>query len=305
MFKSRETRRLMLAGTTAAVAFGSLAASASAATNTTTQTSKWPLLGNQSATLAVTADFPATAQVGVPTANTPVTSKVTFNPILSQGIDLIEGGHTLEGELRTKATISTPTGGSIVVSLLGSITPVNVDADAPAPDPLVLEATSSSPSLVFDDPGTANINVQSFSANLTLRDRNGDVIQLPNPSSVPDSDGNPDTFDVVSTLSPATGQNTLLDSIEIVNPGPVAGAPTIDKITGGKPRASIGGAVVVHGTKLAKTSSVTVGGKPATFVVVNAKTLLVLAPSQPAAGNYPVVVTNDKGASAPATLTYR
>lgn len=305
MFKSRETRRLVLAGTATAVAFGSLAASAAAATNTTTHTAKWPLFGNQGASLEVSADFPSSVQVGEPIPSTAVTSKATFNSILSQGIDLVDGGHTLEGELRLKGSITTPTGGVVTVQLPGEITPINVDADAPAPDPLVLEATANTPQVTIDDPGTANINVVSFSANLTLRDVNGDVIQIPNPSGIPDSDGNPDTFDVVSTLAPATGQNTLLTSINIGDPGPVVGAPVIDRITGGKPRAAIGGAVVVHGSKLATTTSVTVGGKPATFVVVNAKKLLVLAPSQPAAGDYPVVVTNDKGASEAATLNYR
>ncbi len=302
MLKSREAGRLALAGATAAIALGSLASSAAAASNTTTHAAKWPLFGTQPATLDVSADFPASVQAGTPIDPTPITSKVTFAPIISQGLDLIDGGATIEGELRTKLAVTTPGGSTVTVSVPSTIAPINIAA--PAPDPLVFETTNATPSLVIEEPGTATVNVLSFSANLTIRDPNGDVIQIPNPSSVIDSDGNPETFDVVSTLAPATGQNTQLASINILG-GIVQGAPVIDRITGGKPRAAIGGTVVVHGSKLAKTTSVTVGGKPATFVVVNAKKLLVLAPSQPAAGSYPVVVTNNKGASEPAPLVYR
>lgn len=294
----RDARQLTLAGATAALAFGALASSAAAATVSNTYTCKFPLIGTQGATLAVSADFPASVQAGDLIPSTAVTSEVTFSSVVSDGLSLIDGIASADGTITTTAKLTTPDGGVVTINLPGEIAATALD---PMPNPLGVGTTVQSPAITIDTPGTATIAIQSFALNLTIRNASGDVIQLPPPSGTVDSDGNPDTFDVNCVLSPAD-QNAQLASIAILG-GPVVGAPTISNVVGPKPKAGVGGQVSVKGTGLASTTSVSVGGTAATFAV-QGKQLKVQLPALPA-GSYPLVVTNGSGASAPTTVTYK
>lgn len=296
----RETRRIALASLVATAALAGAASSAQAATTTLNLSCKFPLLGIQPVTLQVDATLPPNVDPGVPTEPFDLVEKITLGGNVSEGAPLFNGA-TVEGDARTTGTVAF-NGSVISLSTPGSFGPI---APPEAPAPIVVDTTASVPSLTFDDPGTAKFSITGLSLNLTWRDPAGDVIELPalrtdvDGNPVTDSDGDPATTDVYCKVD--AGQDGFLGDI-IVN-GPVVGLPTITAVSGAKPKAGVGGSVVVKGTNLGTTTQVTVDGAPATFTK-QGKNLKVQLPAL-AAGDHQLVVTNDKGASAPTTVTYK
>ncbi|MBJ7470016.1 MAG: fibronectin type III domain-containing protein [Solirubrobacteraceae bacterium] len=219
--KSHEVRKLAVASLAALAALGAGASSAQAASKTLNYQCKYPILGTEPLSIAINLDIPATWERGEPTPPFGISAVATAAGDTSAGLALIDDLTSIEGVSTASSTVTLPEGGSLKVSV-----PINVEKyviPTPTPDPLVLNASGSTPSLTFDEPGTATIKLDKLALNLTARDSFGDPIVLPPVTrdvdgvAVTPSDSDPGTFDVYCKLD--AGQDTTLASFQITEGG--------------------------------------------------------------------------------------
>ncbi|KQY42827.1 hypothetical protein ASD18_17715 [Cellulomonas sp. Root137] len=111
-------------------------------------------------------------------------------------------------------------------------------------------------------------------------------------------------FELNALYSGSATYDEAWGSVEF-DPGEPAPAPTVAAVSPATVSAVGGTQVTITGTGFDPSASVTVGGAPATGVVVDSATSLRATVPPHAAGEVPVVVTTELGgASSPATLTY-
>ena len=220
--KSREARKLAIAGVAALAAFGATASSAQAAFNKTlTYSCDYPLVGFQPLTAEITADIPAEYPAGQLTPAFGIAVKATAGGNTSLAISLIQAA-SIESAPNGTSSSATIKGAGLPAAGLGVVVPISLANQAVSyPGDLVLNATGSTPPIAFPSPDpAAKITVDKITLNLVARKADGSKIILPKAATVvSDSDGDPETFDVPCTLAPAT-QDTTLATIN------VTGGPT-------------------------------------------------------------------------------
>ncbi len=219
--KSREAGKLAVAGVAALAAFGTAASSASAAKLTQNYQCKYPLIGVQPLKIDIDAAIPTSWQVGEATNAFVINAVASAGGSTAGAIQLL-GATTLEGTSKASAAITLPTGAKLPLKV-----PIGIanwtKSGSTVPNPLVLNAQGSTPSLTFDDLGKASVAVDAISLNLIARNASGQAIPLTpvtkdidgNPVTASDSD--PSTFDVPCKL--VAGQPTSLASFNITENG--------------------------------------------------------------------------------------
>ncbi len=219
--KSREAGKLAVAGVAALAAFGTAASSAQAAKLTQNYQCKYPLIGVQPLKIDIDAAIPTSWQVGEATDPFVINAVAAAGGSTAGAIQLL-GAATLEGSSKASASITLPTGSKLSLKV-----PIGIanwtKSGATVPNPLVLNAQGSTPSLTFDDLGKASVSVDAISLNLTARNAAGQAIPLVpvtkdlDGNAFAQSDSDPSTFDVPCKLD--AGQPTTLTSFNITENG--------------------------------------------------------------------------------------
>ncbi|MBO9533947.1 MAG: hypothetical protein J7513_13335, partial [Solirubrobacteraceae bacterium] len=153
--KSREARKLAVAGITAAAAFGVVAAPASAVqTSTLTYQCKYPLIGIKALSVKISLDIPNTWPTSVPTNPFGVVAEASAFD-MAAGLDAVDDLTSIDGTSTAFATVKTAQGFNVPAKTVATIP--NTVLPSPVPNPLVLTATGQTPALTFDDPGVEQI----------------------------------------------------------------------------------------------------------------------------------------------------
>ena len=212
-----------------AVASAGVAATPAMAAQTTALTfqCKYPLVAPKSLTVRFDLDAPTTWPEGTPTTF-PFKTTVTGG-----GVDafdgLVDGLASLKASTTTKATIHGPDATEFPVSILTSSSPT----------PLSPWSGTGQVTWPGFDYGDTTLVFDRLLINMTALNAAGQPLRLPavpkdwDNNPIADSDGNPDTFDVICRLSPAQ-QNTTLghvtightDPCEVFDACPQPAAPT-------------------------------------------------------------------------------
>jgi hypothetical protein len=203
--KSRTLLRgLALAGASTVVIAGAAAPAQANFTKTLTYSCTYPYVGAQPLSVDIDADIPASLPSGTASAAYGIDAVATAGGSTSSAVSLI-GASTIEGTTDAKSTV---TSGAQSIPL---DVPINVPAQAVAGSgDLVLNASGTTPPVTVDNPGTATITVDSIALTLIARGDDGLAIQLdPDASPVPQTDADPDTFQVSCALAPTTQDTTL------------------------------------------------------------------------------------------------
>ncbi len=227
---SRKAGTLALAGAATFCAFGATSAQA-AQTATLNYKCKFPLIGTQPLKLDITLDIPDSWPVGEPTAPFAITAKASAGGTTAQGLGLVEGLHIIGGVTEaqkpgkgtaSRARVELPDGSGVNVRVPINVEPYTVVP--PIPNPLVLNASGTTPSLTLDVEGTAKIVLTELILNLYGHYEDGTPVEgLTTPPTdinrapYADIDGDPGTFNVPCVLDPA-GQNLQLATFEITPP---------------------------------------------------------------------------------------
>ncbi|MBJ7470693.1 MAG: fibronectin type III domain-containing protein [Solirubrobacteraceae bacterium] len=216
---SHQARKFAFAGLAAAAALGSAASSAQAAKLTLNYQCKYPLIGAQPLKIDIDAAIPTSIGVGEETDRFVINALATAGGSTSGAMQLIKAA-SIEGTATAASTIKLPGGGSLPLKV--PITVANWNkTGATVPNPLLLDAQGSTPSLTFDDLGSASVTVDAIALNLTARNAQGQAIPLPpvttniDGQAVTPSDSDPGTFDVYCKL--AGNQNTTLATFQVNN----------------------------------------------------------------------------------------
>ena len=198
---------------------GGASAGAQAAPKTASLTykCKFPLVGTQPVKLDLALDIPDSWPVGEPTAPFRVDAKIAISGTVDQGLALVDGLHVLGGVSEAqkpgkgtamRARVVLPDGTGVNVRVPIDIAPYTVVP--PIPNPLVLNASGTTPSLTLDAPGSAYLVLSELVLNLYARNTGGEPVEgLTTPPTdidrVPyaDIDGDPGTFNVPCKLDPA------------------------------------------------------------------------------------------------------
>lgn len=153
---------------------------------------------DQPMTTQVTWDAPTSVVVGQTIPAVTVTATATIGPLVTSALGQV-GAATVEGSAEGPGVVVAPEGNiSSALQLYAPQTAV------PASGPMTVQATGTTPQLVFRQPGHATVTVgNDFTAHVTLRDANG------NPTG-------PGEVDPSCTLDP--GQNTVVSSFDITSP---------------------------------------------------------------------------------------
>lgn len=225
--KSRETRRLALVGLTALAALGGSATTAQASfQKTLVYSCTYPYVGVQPLKVDVDVDLPAVSPAGSVTPQVRVNAVATALGDTGSALDLI-GVKSIEGKANAKATLLAPNVAALPIAIGMNV--AKQSAVGSVANGVVLNATGSTPGLLFKNEGVASVTLDSLALNLTARKADGTVtIFLAN--SVPtDSDANPETFDVPCTLQP--GQSKTLAAVTVGTGAPqppdTSNVPTI------------------------------------------------------------------------------
>lgn len=225
--KSRDARRLALAGFATVAALGAGASSAAAAKLTLNYQCKYPLIGVQPLKVDIDAAIPATWQAGKATEPFVINAVATAGGSTASAMQLI-GAQTLEGTATAKASLKQPNGSTLPLNVPISIANWT-KSGASVPAPLVLNAQGSTPEVTVDDTGNALVNVANISLKLVARNSTGQALPLLpitkdiEGNAYSQSDTDPGTFDVPCSLN--AGQNTQLASIA-VNDNPITSSDT-------------------------------------------------------------------------------
>lgn len=161
-------------------------------------TCSFPLIGDQSMTTSLVWNASATHVAGQATPRLPVNASATVGPTFAQALGLV-GAKTVEGTADATAVVATPQGDISVT------TPLNVsETDVPESGSMTFGASGTTPSLVFSQPGNAQITIGGLSLHMTPRSANGGLTVV----------GEVDTS---CELIP--GQNDVLASFRILSAG--------------------------------------------------------------------------------------
>ncbi len=223
---SGHARRTAGAGLIAVAAACASASSAQAAqTATVNYRCKFPLIGTQPLKLDISLDIPDQVELGEPTPPFAISAKAAVSGTTSQALGLVEFLATLGGvtdaqkpgkgtAARARVLLADGTGINVRVPI--DVEPYTVVP--PIADPLVLNASGSTPSLTLDVPGTARVTLTELILNLYGHDFDGkpvDGLTTP-PTDIErrpyaDIDGDPDTFNVPCLLAPTTQSPQLAE----------------------------------------------------------------------------------------------
>lgn len=154
----------------------------------------FPEIGNQSATVEVGSDIPSSIEVGQPTSDYVVNASATAPWELTLGLHGY-GVSTITGTVDGQAEVEAPQG-STAKTVSFDIHQITL----PAFGTFIGTATGSMPEVTFSKPGPAEIIVGNLTMHLVLRDSNGNLTSLGEPT-------------VPCTLNP--GQNAVAASFTI------------------------------------------------------------------------------------------
>lgn len=205
---SRRISRALLGVVVSALAAVAVAP-AHAATLTQTYSCAFPLISDQPLMVDVRAEGPSTWPAGTPTLPISVVVNGTAGSD-GAGLGLLQAA-TIEGAANVSSTV-TATGFDLPIRI-----PTVIERTAlPAGSGRVeFVSRGSTPAVTFPSPGSARFEVDDLALNLRLRKADGTSIVMPSLPGVPDSDGDPTTFDVECTLDPP-GQAELLYELTVV-----------------------------------------------------------------------------------------
>ncbi|WP_243761108.1 DUF6801 domain-containing protein [Streptomyces sp. YIM 98790] len=175
---------------------------------TLTYACPFPLIGNDTVTVEISANIPATLEVGVPSPEIAIIAISTVGEKATQGLNLV-GAKTLTGTAVSQSKITHP-GGSLDLAV-----PVTLEDTAiPASGTFTVDASGTAPSITLNQPGDLTISVHELDMTLTPLDANGSETGL-------------GTFDSHCVLDPAD-QDNILATGQIVGDGPVDPADPTD-----------------------------------------------------------------------------
>ncbi|KAA1419352.1 hypothetical protein F0U44_13000 [Nocardioides humilatus] len=218
----RASRALAVAaagGLGAVLLVGAGAPPASAAAELTLDyTCTYPLINQQSLTVAISVDLPASAEVGVPVGPFDIDATSTVSATTTSGLALV-GAKTIEGAATSHIKVQAPQ-----VNLPDVQVPVTVPkTPVPASGAFDIPASGQTPALTFPAAGQGTIDVGNLDLRLVARNASGDAIALPG--------GNDDgSFDAPCT--PDAGQDQRLATFPITGGSSDNTVPTASPVTG-------------------------------------------------------------------------
>ncbi len=212
----------------ATIALGASASAANAASLDAHYVCNYPLISQNGLQVHIEADVPLTATVGEATPAFDIVATTTTEGNTYTGISLT-GTTTVDGSAVSRTNVTMPDG-----SVLPLNVPVTIDHYVVPPTaPLVLTARGTSPSLTFQQAGTAKIDISDIDLHLLLKKSDGSVVgaALGNgPGSV--DDGDPNTNDVKCIAD--AGQPLTLATITVAdavdNPPTIPGKPSVSNV---------------------------------------------------------------------------
>jgi hypothetical protein len=155
----------------------------------------FPVIATQPIEATITSDFPDRVPAGRPTGEVPIQVELLLNRDTTSGLRIL-GGRTIEGLV--SASFSVDDADSPIVAQL-TIDPTPVAANS---QETRLIARVIFPSMTFPDEFARRILVHGMEIDFTLRNSNGQVVQIPD---------SPNPFTTVCTQQP--GQNNVLATI--------------------------------------------------------------------------------------------
>ena len=208
--RSLGVRRALAVAGVGAMAAAAAAAPAQGATLSQTYSCLYPLIQSQPLSVDIEASIPTEWEVNKLTPAFDIKATAVTNDTTWDGLNLVQAA-TIEGTATATSQITAP-GFSLPLAVPVTVPVTNKPAQR---GPITIVATGSTPPIAFPQTGDGTITVESLRMNLRAKMANGDAVIFPPVPGVPDSDGLPETFDVVCSLDPA-GQNKKLTDIKIV-----------------------------------------------------------------------------------------
>lgn len=266
----------------AALAFG--APTAQAATTHLTYQCDYPFIGNTPLGVDVTTSFPAAANAGVLLPNSPVQVVATDQGEFADWVQLVYGTQVVG-----TAVLSVPTS----VPGIASFPVVKVPLAAPVtpyapPSTRTLTFQGAYPPVKFPQPGIVTYAADKLDLLLTIERADGTPV--PMSQDVPETDTDPNTFDVPCTLAPPTQSTGLGSTI-------VSGADTAKPTAPGQPAVSEVTATSARLTWPASTDNVGVTGydvyRDTTKVASTTDTTTVISGLSPGTTTAFTVVAHD------------
>ncbi|SOD71147.1 hypothetical protein SAMN05892883_0726 [Jatrophihabitans sp. GAS493] len=241
---------------TAAVAVVSGAAVASAVTTTTISktlntTCTIPVAGAQQYTAVVKATIPTSAKVGDKVALQNFSISVKLNVATTDALQIL-GATTLQGSIKSAATLShaTPSPLSITATVPTTAVPQTVDANGDGPA-FSITATGTSPTATFTSAGTATLTATTVSAVFNPKNAAGTSV-LPVAKQAIACSFNTGQSLVLATIPVAATTTAVSKTLNTTCTIPVAGAQKYAaKITGTLPiTAKVGASVTLSSLKI-------------------------------------------------------
>jgi hypothetical protein len=192
----------------------------------------FPVIGNETVSIAITATAPTTVVVGRPLASLGVTASVTVPAVLTIALENLFGVSTITGTARGEAYIQASQG-TIAESVPFTIPQFTLPPDAT----FTAAATGTVPPITFTAPGRAVATVGDISLQLIPKDASGNLtglgtIDLPCTldSGQNDVAANMTVISAAASSAPATGSHTQ----PATHAGPTSTSPSpIRTTTGG------------------------------------------------------------------------
>ncbi|HEU5471410.1 MAG TPA: fibronectin type III domain-containing protein [Actinophytocola sp.] len=261
---------LTAAGTAGAVVAGLLVSAGNSSAEPRELTLRFncsfPLIGNQDVTVTISADIPATIPVNTPSDPFAINAVANAGVNATAGLVLV-GATTIEGFSDAGSRITAP----------GIDLPLTVPAQIPVQpvpaqgQPLILNATGTSPSVTFPQAGTARISVETL------------ALRALHPRNAQGGDTGLGVFDAPCTT--VAGQNTTLAEITVTDGGgggdteaptapgqPVVEATTTDSVSLSWPASTDNVGVTAYDVFNGDTLATTVTGTSATVTGLTAAT---------------------------------
>ncbi|MFG2003294.1 fibronectin type III domain-containing protein [Spirillospora sp. NPDC048911] len=164
----------------------------------------YPLIGMKDITADITSDIPKSVKVGEAVPRFVVNANTTIGADTTEGLYTMNAA-TIEGSAVAQARVYTPD----LPNGVGANTTVALEKTAiPESGPFSVKATGQTPSLTFDSPGWAQINVGNIVLTVTPKDKAG------NPTAL-------GTLNVTCYQKP--GQANVLSQFEVTESGDPSG----------------------------------------------------------------------------------
>lgn len=198
----RETRRAALATAGVFAVAGALASPASAASASVELECKYPLIGIQPVTATVSYDDAVAARPGK-AFSLNATTQLTLGGDASVALEIIDA-RTVSADIKTSLQI-----GSKSTQFSG-----NTGTQTPplSPDPVLVSASGVTDPVKLGA-GSATVSLTGLTFSVRPVNSAGVPIQVRPLSGVPDSDGDPYTFDVICSI--ASGQSTTIGTVDV------------------------------------------------------------------------------------------